>query len=281
LGVTPELMRDLPPRHALLREDPAALAIRLLRDGVALTDTEASEVFGSFAQPGPGAKLEVIEELYLFSAPDEVLGPSVTTAILYRAARQMPGDSLLDLGCGCGTLSLLLRRPVTLGTDLNPRAIELARFNARANGIEGVEFGLGDWYAPAGGRRFDLIVCQPPYIPRPEGEPANPYYHAGSRGDELAQAVLAGIRAHLTPQGCALVFSDWPLAANESLHERIPHRDMRTLVYASPPISPADHFAPQAAGIDAIRQCLVVLRPGSGYTEREVLPHEWGEIDIQ
>jgi methylase of polypeptide subunit release factors len=279
--VTAELLRDLPPRHALLRDDPAALAVRLLRDREPLTEAEAALVFGDFAAPLTGAALDIVEGLYLFSAPEDVLGPSQTTAILYRAARRIAGGTVLDLGCGCGTLALLLGRAQTLGTDLNPRAIELAKFNAWANGIDGVEFREGNLYEPAVGRGFDLIVSQPPYIPLPEGQAANPYYHAGSRGDEVARAVLAGAAAHLNRGGRALVFSDWPLAERELLRDRVPHEGMRATVYASPAIVPASHFAAQAAGVRAVRQCLVVLESGAGYREFEVLPHEWAGIDIQ
>lgn len=45
-----------------------------------------------------------------------------------------------------------------MGTDINPRAITLARLNAAINGIRNVEFRLGDGFAPVAGETLDLIV---------------------------------------------------------------------------------------------------------------------------
>ena len=281
IGVTAQLLREMPARHALLRDDAAALAVRLWRDRVPLTPAEQQLLFGELPPTDPGLILHVIEGLYLFSAPDEVLGPSETTAILYRAARQLPGDHLLDLGCGCGTLALLLGRPRTVATDISGRAIQLARDNAALNGIAGTDFRAGSLYQPVASERFDLIVSQPPYLPRPEREAANPYYHAGQRGDELARIVLHDALAHLTPHGTALVFSDWPLAPGERLRDRIPHDSAQVTVFASPPTDAACHYAPQARGIARVQQALVMLRHGSGYEEREVHPGGWGRIGIQ
>jgi SAM-dependent methyltransferase len=275
------LLRSLPARHAALRGDAAALAVRLFRDRALLTADEEAVLFGDCPVPAAGLVLDVVEERYLFSSPEEVLGPGEGTAILYRVARQLPGDRVLDLGCGCGTLALLLGRGQTIGTDINARALELARWNAAVNSIAGCEFRLGSLYEPVAGEHFDLIACQPPYIPLVAGEMARPYYHAGVRGDELARAVIQNAAAHLATGGHALVFSDWALAAGETLRDRIPHRDARVTVWASRAIDPASYFAPLAAETVAVHNCLVMVEAGTGYRELEVLPHEWGRIGIQ
>jgi len=75
-------------------------------------------------------------------------------------------DRLLDLGCGYGVLGIIaaLLAPegqVTL-VDINERAVELARRNLRANGIENAEVFQGDGFAPLPGRVFDVIALNPP-----------------------------------------------------------------------------------------------------------------------
>ncbi|MCQ2443919.1 MAG: class I SAM-dependent methyltransferase [Mailhella sp.] len=60
------------------------------------------------------------------------------------------GRKCLDMGCGLGFTALMGRwfgADVT-GMDYEPEAVEYARLNAEANGIEGVEWRVEDWRAP-------------------------------------------------------------------------------------------------------------------------------------
>jgi SAM-dependent methyltransferase len=305
IGLSADEMRDTSPRHAAVRDDPVALAMRLFRDGAALTDEEYGQVCGAcdlpegFVVDGTASyRLAIVEDLYLFSdwpseAADEVMPPGETTAILYRAARALcrAGDSVLDVGCGSGTLALLLARTAgqAIGTDVNPGAIALARLNAEINGIENVEFRLGSLYGPVEGERFDLVVSQPPYIPRPSGIPRHLFLHGGTRGDELARAILGGLAEHLAGEGRGLVFSDWALAEGEELRDRAAAPGLRTTLLASPGVTLESyarcygedlerHFA--ELDVRGVRQCLAICEAGSGVTERDVLPHEWREIAL-
>jgi methylase of polypeptide subunit release factors len=171
-----------------------------------------------------------------------------------------------------------------IGSDLNPRAVMLARLNAEVNGIGGVEFRQGSLYDPVPGERFDLIVSQPPFVPRPPGTPHRLFLHGGPRGDELAREIIAGAPAHLTETGRALVFSDWPLMEGECLAARIPNVQAKVTLHASTPIEPASYSASYGPELEryfagqhivGIRQCLTVLEHGVGTVEHLVLPHEW------
>ncbi len=73
---------------------------------------------------------------------------------------------VLEIGCGSGIISIHLAHQGAQVTavDLNPKAVEATRFNSRNNRIE-VEVLEGDMFAPASGRRFGTIVCNPPYLP--------------------------------------------------------------------------------------------------------------------
>ena len=144
--------------------------------------------------------------------PDAVMGAGETTAVLYRAAipARRQGRAL-DLGCGAGTLALLLAPHCgdVTGADINPRAVALSRFNAGVNGIGNAAFVCGDLYEPLAGR-FDWIVSQPPYYPRSAGQAGLTFLHGGERGDEIPRRVLAGLDHHLSPTGRAFVFTSWP-----------------------------------------------------------------------
>ncbi len=86
------------------------------------------------------------------------------------------GLAILDLGTGTGAIILALSAeliPLTeqkqirfsaLGVDCSPAAVELAKCNAVRNRLTQVEFLCSDWFSQIGGRKFDLIVSNPPYI---------------------------------------------------------------------------------------------------------------------
>jgi ribosomal protein L11 methyltransferase len=94
-------------------------------------------------------------------------GEHATTAmslrLLERLTRQWEkGWSLADLGTGSGILALAAKRfgagRVT-GIDLDPRAISIAKANARLNKIDNVDFQLGDVRRWKPGARWDVIAA--------------------------------------------------------------------------------------------------------------------------
>ncbi len=77
--------------------------------------------------------------------------------------------NILDLGTGSGCIALALARALpdasVVGTDINLKAIELARKNAEHNNIKNISFFESDFYSKIPvEQKFDLIVSNPPYI---------------------------------------------------------------------------------------------------------------------
>jgi methylase of polypeptide subunit release factors len=115
------------------------------------------------------------------------------------------GRDALDLCTGSGVAALHAARfyDRVVGVDINPRAINFARFNALLNGLGNVAFEVGDLYAGLGA--FDLITANPPFVPtaRPGGLI---YRDGGAGGQEILARVVAGLSEHLRPGGaCAIV----------------------------------------------------------------------------
>jgi release factor glutamine methyltransferase len=75
---------------------------------------------------------------------------------------------VLDLGTGSGAIAIALatERPrwEVHAADLSEAALEVARANAAKLGCPSITFWQGDWFAPLGAKRFDLIVSNPPYV---------------------------------------------------------------------------------------------------------------------
>jgi release factor glutamine methyltransferase len=77
-------------------------------------------------------------------------------------------------------------------TDISPGALEIAHGNAKRLGLTQVEFLHGPWLQPLAGRRFDLILSNPPYIGPDEPEMASPALRYEPRGALTPGADAAG-----------------------------------------------------------------------------------------
>ncbi len=89
------------------------------------------------------------------------------TALLIACLAPAPTDRILDLGCGWGAVGVAAAKAAPQGsvilTDVNRRAIQLARRNVRRNGLLNAEVRSGSLFAPVAEERFHLIATNPPY----------------------------------------------------------------------------------------------------------------------
>ena len=149
-----------------------------------------------------------------------VLIPRPDTETLLEAAVAHFGvrapKRVLDLGTGSGALLLaaLDQWPdaTGLGVDLSAAALAIAAGNARRLGFdERAVFAEGDW-AEGISERFDLLLCNPPYIeadarlPRDvvEHEPASALF-AGTDGLDAYRRLAPGLARLIAPGGMAAI----------------------------------------------------------------------------
>lgn len=95
-----------------------------------------------------------------------------TETLVDEAVKRCPGGAtILDIGVGSGCIAVALAksRPDAqiYGVDLSPKALELAQRNADRHGVT-VTLSQGSLFEPFAGRKFELIVSNPPYIPTAE-----------------------------------------------------------------------------------------------------------------
>ena len=121
------------------------------------------------------------------------------------AARLRPGATALDPFTGSGILAVAAALAGARATaiDVSRRAVACARLNARLNGVR-VAAVHGDLFDPVAGRRFDLIVANPPYVPGPVDGPvrgAARAWEGGDNGRSLIDRLCDEVSDHLEPGG--------------------------------------------------------------------------------
>lgn len=108
---------------------------------------------------------------------EHVLIPRQDTEVLVDEVMKLTSDSsrVLDMctGSGCIIISLAAAGHTAeceygaVGVDISDKAIEVAEYNSKLNGVSYVEFVKSNMFAELRdtGVKFDVIVSNPPYIP--------------------------------------------------------------------------------------------------------------------
>lgn len=125
------------------------------------------------------------EEFYgrTFRVNEDVLIPRPETEeLVYNALQKInklfgtvDGLEMADIGTGSGAIAVTMKleKPElnVTATDIYGPTLELAEKNAEQNGAE-IEFFQGDLLQPliAKGKKFDIILSNPPYIPESDIE---------------------------------------------------------------------------------------------------------------
>jgi SAM-dependent methyltransferase len=193
----------------------------LLASGLIARSPTASTVCSNF-------RLLPLEGMWLLAdhptgGPAAVMPPGPTTAELIGVMPARHTGTVLDVGCGPGSLALVAARrgaSCATGIDINPRAIQMAEFNARLNGLSGLSFVVGDVAEPVRGARFDMLVAQPPYVVQPPGSAVIAFLHGGPTGEAITLRILAALPELLAPGARALVLAEAPTPTSEPLHQR-------------------------------------------------------------
>ena len=148
-----------------------------------------------------------------------------------------PGARVADVCTGSGLLAVTAAQHgagAVSATDCSRRAVWTARLNARLNGVV-VDAVRGDLLKPMGGRQFDLIVSNPPYVPAENDDlpsrGAARAWDAGRNGRALIDRLCDEAPAHLRPGGTLLLVHS-SVCDERSTLERLQSRGLETEVTA-------------------------------------------------
>jgi ribosomal protein L3 glutamine methyltransferase len=123
-------------------------------------------------------------------------------------------ESVLDLCTGSGCLAILASRnfpnAAIDAVDISKDALEVAARNVGDYGLQDrLTLYRGDLFKPLDGKRYDLIISNPPYVdaegmaglPRECRAEPKLAFDGGADGIDIVRRILDEAAAHLTPQG--------------------------------------------------------------------------------
>jgi release factor glutamine methyltransferase len=204
--------------------------VKRWRDDVDLIGSEIVEIEGILTkeQPklgmiGPGWECGILSvdlapdvERFDLARALDLYRPSEHTAALLQVLLERPelvnGACVAEIGCGSGVILAALAglgAGSLCGVDIDPAAMVMGpELMARSGTGLRAEFRLGDVWAPLAGRRFDLVVCNPPQFPTEAmtfpGRPSS-WSFGGPDGRRVLDTFLMGLAAHLAPCGRAVI----------------------------------------------------------------------------
>lgn len=155
---------------------------------------------------------------------DYVLGISPASSSLAQLTLRHDVGTALDLGTGCGVqaLHLAAHSDRVVATDVNQRALAIARFNAALNDVDDkVEVRDGSFFAPVAGQRFDLIATNPPFVISPATGERLVYRDSGLPGDQVVEHIVRNAPDHLNDGGWCQVLANWVIERDRPWDERL------------------------------------------------------------
>jgi SAM-dependent methyltransferase len=202
-------------RQYTLPDDVTELVAEL-RDPVLMTDLDQiarleprvrDTVAKLYESPRKTTRYDAVELAFEQARYPGVWGPNIDTLLMCRALRRAglaDVRSAVEVGCGSGFIGLFLlknapRLERLTALDINPGAVACAHETLRDPRVECVQQRGEDWLRQ---NQVDLLVCNPPYVPRPKSVADNAYEGV----DLLAFFILRGAE-FLRPGGRIVVNS--------------------------------------------------------------------------
>lgn len=140
---------------------------------------------------------------------DTTFSPSTVSSLLANELDIQKGDSVIDVGCGTGILSIIaakLGAGRVTAVDKSPDVVDVGNYNAELNGVaERITFYSGDLFSPLPDDiRADVIIGDVSGIPDALAIDSGWFpsrVGGGARGSELPMRMLQDATSRLTERG--------------------------------------------------------------------------------
>ena len=154
----------------------------------------------------------VFFEDYVFDVFEGVYEPAEDSFLLAQSLMVEKGDSVLDMGTGCGIQAILAAQKATrvVAVDVNPHAVRCTVHNAELNKVaHKLDVRQGRLFGPVKtDERFDLILFNAPYLPSEtweENDMTSRAWAGGESGRRVIDLFIDEVSEYLEGEGRVLL----------------------------------------------------------------------------
>jgi len=146
-------------------------------------------------------EFEVFDGVYF---PDE--DSLLLAGVLEKFRKMFVGKKILEMGCGCGFLSVLLSKLTKseiVAVDINKEAVENTNLNARKNHAK-VLAKQSDLFCNIE-EKFDFIIFNPPYLPVSDEIEGGEWWSMLCKNGNIIERFVKESKIHLNKNGNAIL----------------------------------------------------------------------------